>query len=87
VPDREWLKLFNELCKTCSRHLVIPKSMDIPDCSEGSVEVECGGFANILQSTYKGRRVALKVVRVYLTSDLDIILSVGLLPAPSHLSE
>lgn len=61
--------------------------MDIPDCSEGSVEVECGGFANILQSTYKGRRVALKVVRVYLTSDLDIILSVGLLPAPSHLSE
>jgi hypothetical protein len=45
MPDRERLKLFNKLCKTCSRHRVIPKSMHIPDCSEGSVEVEYGGFA------------------------------------------
>ena len=52
--------------------------MDIPDCSEGSVEVECGGFANVSQSTYEGRRVAVKVVRVYITSDLEVILSVSL---------
>jgi len=61
--------------------------MHIPDCSEGSVEVECGGFANVSQSTYEGRRVAVKAVRVYVTSDLDVILSVSPLPAPSHLSE
>jgi len=87
MSDRERLKLFNKLCKTCSRHRVIPKSMYVPDCSEGSVEVECGGFANVSQSTYEGRRVAVKVVRVYITSDLDHILSVSPLSAPPHLSE
>ena len=75
---RDRLRLFNKLCKICSRHRVIPKSMHIPDCSEGSVEVECGGFANVSRSTYEGRQVAVKVVRVYVTSDLDTILSVSL---------
>ena len=79
MPDRERLKLFNKLCKKCSRHRIIPKSMNIPDCLKGSEEVECGGFADILHSTYQGRRVAVKVVRVYVTSDLDLILSVSLL--------
>ena len=30
------------------------------------------------QRAYQGRRVALKVVRVYITSDLEVILSVSL---------
>jgi hypothetical protein len=85
MSDRERLKLFNTLCKTCSRHRVIPKSMHIPDCSKDSVEVECGGYADVSQSTYKGRQVAIKVVRMYITSDLDIIRSVSLPLAPSHL--
>ena len=85
MSDRERLKLFNKLCKTCSRHRVIPKSMHIPDCSKDSVEVECGGYANVSQSTYEGRQVAIKAVRVYITSDLDVILSVSLLPTPSCL--
>ena len=79
MPYQERLKLFNKLCKTCSRHRITPKSMNIPDCSDDSVEVECGGFANILQGTHQGRRVAVKVIRVYITSDLDVILSVSLL--------
>ena len=57
--------------------------MHIPDCSEGSVEVERGGFANVSQGTYKGHRVAIKVVRVCLMDDLDVILSVSLQPASS----
>jgi len=61
--------------------------MHIPDCSEGGEEVESGGFANVSRSTYKGGQVAVKVVRVYITSDLDLILSVSLLSAPPHLSE
>jgi len=77
MSDRERLKLLNELCKTCSRHRVIPKSMHIPDCSEDSVEAECGGFADVSQGTYEGRRVAIKVVRAYITSDLDLIRSVS----------
>jgi len=55
--------------------------MYIPDCSEGSAEVASGGYHDILQGVYNGRRVAIKVVRVYITSDLDVILSVSVLPA------
>jgi len=61
--------------------------MHIPDCSKDSVEVESGGYANVLQSTYKGHRVAVKVVRMYLTSNLDVILSVSLLLVLSRSSE
>jgi hypothetical protein len=63
----------------CSRHRVIPESMHIPDCSKDSVEVERGGFADVSRGTYQGRRVAIKVVRVCITSDLDVIISVSLL--------
>jgi len=84
MSDRERLKLFNELCKTCSRHRVIPKSMHIPDCSEDSVEVECGGFADVSQGTHEGRRVAIKAVRAYVTSDLDLIRSVSVLSMPLY---
>jgi len=82
MSDRERLRLFNKLCKTCSRHQVIPKSMYIPDCSKNSNEVESGGYANISQGTYKGCRVAIKILRVYTTSDLDVIRSVSVLPTP-----
>ena len=51
------------------------------------MEVECGGFANVSQSTYEGRRVAVKVVRTYITSDLDIILSVRPIPPSLHVSQ
>ena len=80
----ERLKLLNNLCKTCSRHRVIPTSMHIPDCSKGSVEVESGGFADVSRGTYGGRQVAIKVVRTYVTSDLDTIRSVSVLPTPSY---
>ena len=43
------------------------------------MEVESGGSANVSQSTYNGRRVAVKVIRVYTTSDLDATLSVSVL--------
>ena len=84
MPDRERLKLFNKLCKTCSRHRVLPKSMHIPDCSEASEPVERGGFADVSQGTYQGRRVAIKVVRVAINSDLDVIRSVSFQPAHSR---
>jgi len=61
--------------------------MNIPDCSEGSVEFECGGFANVSRSIYEGRRVAIKVVRMYITSDLNAVLSVSVLLASSHVSK
>jgi len=59
--------------------------MHIPDCSEDSVEVECGGFANVSQGTYGGRQVAIKVVRAYVTDNLDAIRSVSGPPTPSFI--
>jgi len=84
TSDHERLKLFNQLCKACSRHRIIPTSMHIPDCSEGSVEVESGGFADVSRGTYDGRQVAIKVVRMYLSSELDVIRSVSVSPIPLY---
>jgi len=78
--DRERLKLLNKLCKMCSQHRVIPTPMHIPDRLGDSVEVECGGFADVSQGMHEGRRVAIKVVRAYITSDLDVIRSVSVPP-------
>jgi hypothetical protein len=58
--------------------------MHIPDCSKGAMEAGRGGFADVLQGAYQGRRVAIKIVRVCLMDDLDVILSVSLRPASSH---
>ena len=85
MSDQKRMKLFNKLCKTCSQYRVLPTSMRSPDCSEGSEEVEYGGFADVSRGTYEGRRVAIKVVRMYVTSDLDAIYSVSLLFTVSHL--
>jgi hypothetical protein len=52
--------------------------MHIPDCSKGALEVERGGFAHVSRGTYKGNKVAIKVIRVYINSDLHVILSVSL---------
>ena len=60
--------------------------MHIPDCSKDSVEVECGGNAKISQGTHEGRRVAIKIVRVYITSDLDVIFGVSIALAPLYSS-
>ena len=60
--------------------------MHIPDCSKDSVEVEYGGYANVSQSTHEGRRVAVKVIRVYITTDLDVIFSVSVPLAPLYSS-
>ena len=59
--------------------------MHIPDCSKGAVEVGRGGFANVSQGTYRGCQVAIKVMRVCLMDDLDVILSVSLQLALSDL--
>ena len=64
---------------------MIPRSMYIPECSGDSIEVESGGSADVLQSTHNGLRVAVKRIRMYVTSDLDVILSVSVLFMPSHL--
>ena len=62
---------------------MIPTSMHVPDCTKDSVEVAYGGSASVLQSTYKGRCVAVKIFRVH--NDLNTVLSVST-PPPLQLS-
>jgi hypothetical protein len=56
--------------------------MYIPDCSQGAVEAAYGGSATVWQSTFKGVRVAVKVFRMFVTSDMNDLLSVSVLFAP-----
>ena len=85
MSDPERQKLLNKLCKTCSRYPIIPKSMHIPDCSERAMMVVRGGFADVSQGTYKGHQVAIKVIRVAINSDLEVVLRVSIRPALSCL--
>lgn len=78
MSDQQRLKLFNKLCKTCSKHCIIPMSMHIPDCLKDSVEVDYGGQANVSKGVYEGRQVAVKAVRIYVTSDMSVIQSVSI---------
>jgi hypothetical protein len=63
------------LCKMCNRQRSVPKSMRIT-CKYGE-QAECrGGFADIFRGEERGRLVAIKVVRQYLTNDREVYLSV-----------
>ena len=64
---------------------MIPTSMHIPDCLQGAVEVAYGDSATVWQSMHKGVRVAVKVFRIYLASNMDYHFSVSVLVAPLHL--
>ena len=76
--DEDRHKLLNILCKTCSRHRMIPTSMHMGKRLSGElIEENCGGQANIFRTEHNGRQVAVKTVRVYLTSDFDKCLSVS----------
>ena len=53
--------------------------MHATNCLNGNLIEEChGGYANIFRGEHKGRPVAVKILRLYLTSDVDKRFSVSL---------
>ena len=77
VCGQDRYQLLNILCKTCSRQRMIPRSMHMADCLNGElIEEYDGGQANIFRGKHKGRSVAIKIMRLYLTSNLEECLSV-----------
>ena len=77
MTDRDRLKLFNELCKMCSRLRIIPKSMHVPGLSTDDTQVQYGGgFSITSEGTYEGYRVAIKVLHVY-SNNLNTVINVS----------
>jgi len=76
VSDQERTGFLNILYKMCNRQRSVPKSMRIACRESEQVEKYCGGQANVFKGENRGRPVAIKVVRISITSDLEKCLGV-----------
>ena len=66
------------MCKIYSDHALIPRSMQIPLCCNQTEDSRYEGeFARILKGEHEGIEVAIKVLKVFVTSDLVKIKRVG----------
>ena len=66
------------LCKVCSHHALVPRSMQIPLCYDRTKAPRYqGGFAEVWKSRHEGIEVAVKVLKVFVTSDLAKLTKVG----------
>ena len=66
------------LCKICGHQALLPRSVQIPLCYDReSTPLYRGGYAEVWKGEHEGREVAVKVLTVYMTSDLDKIRQVG----------
>ena len=87
-PDLpSWLrkKRLSILCKICGRQALLPRSLKLPLCYDRSENpLYRGGYADVWKGEHGGRRVAVKVLRVYSTSDFDKITSVRISSARKH---
>ena len=71
-------KTLRALCIICGRHAILPRSLQIPPCYNRTDDaLYSGGFADVWKGEHRGRKVAVKVLRLYTTSNLDKITTVG----------
>jgi hypothetical protein len=78
LPSGLWRKCLSALCKICGRKALLPTSLQIPLCYDRSdTPLYQGGYADVWKGEYQGHSVAVKVLRVYSTSDFGKITRVG----------
>ena len=77
VPFKDLPRAFNMLGKMCRDLKTIPDSMHIEDCPGLAGEGHFGGSASVSPGIYQGQKVAVKTLRLYITSDYDECFSVG----------
>ena len=78
IPDSDIPVKLNELCKLCGSNRLIPESMKLQDDGKDPLEAtEHTPPFMIFQSKFKGRKVAVKIVRLYVSQKLDEPLSVS----------
>ena len=77
-----WLRkeCLASLCKICKHHVLIPRSIQIPlYYNRAEAPRYQGGFAEVWKGEHEGIEVAVKVLKVFVTSDLVKIRRVGFL--------
>ena len=72
VSFKDQPEVLNAMGKMCRRLKTIPDSMRIENCTIDPMDEECGGgCATVCRGKYRGRSVAIKTLRLYLTSDFE----------------
>ena len=78
LPLRLRKKCLSALCKICGRQALLPRSLQIQLCYDRSDTPQYrGGYADVWKGKHRGHHVAVKVLRIYSTSDYNKIVSVG----------
>jgi hypothetical protein len=84
VPEEERQGKLSELYKLCGTHKLIPDSMKLQGYGEDDAGLkEYKGPSSVHQNKFKGRKVAIKVTRVYISQKLEDPLGVSIAACPS----
>jgi hypothetical protein len=80
VSPKERPRTLNRLCKKCETERDLPGSMVVTFSSlktdRTKLPEDGGGFADVYRGKYKGREAAVKLMRVYTSSNRELFLSV-----------
>lgn len=83
VPEDDVPMKLNDLCKLCGTNKLIPDSLKLRD--DGTEPLEATEYihpAQIFRSTFKGKKVAVKVIRLYVPLRIDEPLAVSTPASP-----
>ena len=71
-------KCLHILCRICGRRALLPKSLQIPlSHNRSDIPLYRGGYADVWKGEHQGCDVAVKVLRIYSTSDFGKVTTVG----------
>ena len=81
------VKCLRRVYRTCGRHGLLPKALKVPICYDRTgYPSYSGGNADVWKGEYRGRDVAVKVIRTYSSDNLKKILGVSCrLSSPPHM--
>ena len=78
LPPRLREKCLAMLCRVCGRQGFLPRALEIPMCyNRSDAPLFRGGCADVWRGEHQGSYVAVKVLRVYATTDVAKIKKVS----------